>query len=122
MSSKFCKKSIVQFILFRFFHYKITSIYYLFSTIYTIFCYFRNSLTILYCDIYLLIVTISKTLHTIFGYSIDDYGIFQINLILISPASVFRVRLPQTVMCIIYSRVIKQLCIIVNKLKTHITY
>ena len=32
--------------------------YILFSTIYTIFYYFRNSLTILYCEINLLIVTI----------------------------------------------------------------
>ena len=55
MSYKFCKKSIVQFILFRFIHNKN---YILFSTIYTIFYYFRNSLTILYGEIYLLIVTI----------------------------------------------------------------
>ena len=54
MNSKFCKNQLYSS------HFLGLSLqnYILFSTIYTIFYYFRNSLTILYGEIYLLTVTI----------------------------------------------------------------
>ena len=44
---------------------------------------------------------------------IDDYGIFQINLILISPANLCRVHVPQSELCIIaeYIAIVYKLCI-----------
>ena len=54
MSSKFCKNQLYSSYILGFFITKL----YTFSTIYTIFYYFRKSLTILYGKIYLLIVTI----------------------------------------------------------------